>query len=227
MEVGPLTLDLPLLSAVERVLVRPYSKFGRLRTRIPGTRLRVATSIEEATSPGTVLVGFFQDSRSLEHSVEMVLGRLAAANVPESLPAKRIAEGVAVHVRRGDYVSLPSSIQVFGTTSRDYYFRGIEALGARPSEVIYFTDDPSWVVENMQASAEQVVTSAEIPSPLQTMLTMGLAPKLVMPNSTFSWWAAEMVTLRAGQVAGPATWFFDREDAKSLVRPDWIQIDNG
>lgn len=227
-ELGPLTRDIPTLSRFEHMVVRPYSKLGKLKGRLHGTGLRVARSISEATEPGTVLVGFFQDSTSLANAVTPTLERLKAARrgpVPREV-LDRVSDSVAVHVRRGDYVSMASSVKTFGTTTLEYFVRGLEALDVKPVDALYFTDDPEWVASNFAVERDRIVASAEIQSPLDTMLTMADARGLVMPNSTFSWWASELVLERGGRVAGPATWFFDRDDSKSLVRPRWIHIDN-
>lgn len=227
-ELGPVSADIPVLSRLEDGLVRPYSKMGALKRRIRPAGLEVAQSIDQTRRPGSVLVGFFQDSESLRHSVGLTANRLSSLDVkiPSGDIGKRVADSVAVHVRRGDYVSLASSISAFGQTTADYYRAGLEALEAGPDDAVFFTDDPEWVVGAFGVQRSQVVTEADIVSPLQTMLTMALAPKLVMPNSTFSWWAGELVMRRGGQVAGPRKWFFDRADSDSLVNDDWVHLDH-
>jgi hypothetical protein len=139
----------------------------------------------------------------------------------------RVPGTAAVHVRRGDYVRSRLLGGFLASLDLDYYRRALDALGAE--RVLVFSDDIPWCRAHFQVG--RPLAFAEPPpngdSSIDQLLCLGLAPRLVIANSTFSWWGGWLAAQRSGRVIGPARWFLDPRYAKweeLLKTPhcDWI-----
>ena len=130
-----------------------------------------------------------------------------------------------VHIRRGDYVTLASARKTFGTLSSEYYHEALDRLGHQASDAVFFSDDPEFVRREFGVSPELVIGPSAVKSDLQTLMLMSLGQDIVIPNSTFSWWAAELMGKR-GQVVAPKIWFYDRDESQWPQRQHWLRHDN-
>jgi len=210
----------------ERRAGQPYSFRGRKKRRARFGRMpwRFEGEVppEVAFVPGSLNVGFYQSAQYLElptsRTVELVRG---AQNLSQAI-IKTVAGSPVIHVRRGDYATSASARRSFGFLSRDYYESACSYLGISMSDCIVFTDDPDAVEREFELPSSQLIGPAQLPSSLDTVLAMSLATDLIMPNSTYSWWAAELGNPR--HVIAPEIWFFDRDGG--LQRPAWVRIQN-
>jgi Glycosyl transferase family 11. len=150
-------------------------------------------------------------------------GRNAAA-------AERISaiQSVAVHVRRGDYVSRPVTNRFHGTCGLDYYERAVAFLEDAYPDLRYyvFTDDPEWVRARMCLSVPFLVCDRNRPSEAHLDLyLMSLCRFHVIANSTFSWWGAWLSTRPDKQVVAPHRWFAGADPARyptdDLIPSSW------
>lgn len=225
-ELGALLPPSSLTTRLEDFLLgQPYDWRGRQRSR---TRDRSMTNVfsepEPLTSafkPGTFNIGFFQDEASLALSSEATTTRLA--DYRRTVQVTKTSEKRPVlHVRRGDYTSSPAAQRTFGTLTRRYYEAACRALEVSIDDCVIYTDDPVAVEQEFGVSRSDIVGPEDIVSPLDTLVAMSRASALVIPNSTFSWWAAELAS--DVPVAAPGTWFFDRP--ANLRRADWVSVPN-
>lgn len=202
----------------------PYTN-GKLNDFTPRGKQRIATDLKTA-APGDLLVGFFQDRDSVSIGTDRMTQRLN--DVPLGRNAAAIAatvrSSVAAHVRRGDYVTLDSARRTFGEIKPSYYFTALEELGTSVEEVVFFTDDSDYVQRTFGVPRSQIVSDTDIRGPLETICVMGAAAHIIIPNSTFSWWASEMVA-RHGRVIAPEVWFLDRSADLAPHREHWTRID--
>ncbi len=155
---------------------------------------------------------------------------------PASELARRIGASpaaVAVHIRRGDYVADPqSAIRHGGCCEPDYYRRALDHLAASggPLELFLFSDEPDWVERNFDPGphrATVVDLSREAAQPHLDMHLMSLAPRQVIANSTFSWWAAWLNRVPGKAIVAPRRWFRDDADGSasaSVVPPGWTRL---
>ncbi len=126
----------------------------------------------------------------------------------------RVPGTAAVHVRRGDYVRSGSNRDFYAPLDLAYYRRALDAAGAE--RALVFSDDIPWCRAHFQVG--RPLAFAE-PAPngdssIDQLLCLGLAPRLVIANSTFSWWAGWLAAQRSAPVVGPARWFLDPRYAK-------------
>lgn len=130
----------------------------------------------------------------------------------------------AVHVRRGDYVSDPKAAAVMGTLSVDYYKQAIQLMKQKGyTEFVVYSDDKEWAIENIVSldPLARIATTNESSDFLQ----MANSAALVTANSSFSWWAAFIVSEAGGDVVSPKTWFADPAmDSARLVPDRWLRL---
>jgi len=213
-----------LSQAEDRRLGQPYNWRGKKRRSSFFGRVSYRFATDRPTEndfrPGTLNIGFYQEAAWLDLPTDLARARLAplAERVSGRLPDGQLV----AHVRRGDYATSPSARASFGYLDLDYYHRAAAHLGRELRDAIVFTDDVEAVQKEFGVPRERVIGPEDIRSPLDTLLTMSTASQLIIPNSTFSWWAAEL----AGDipVVAPKTWFFDRPS--DLKRARWNTVSN-
>jgi hypothetical protein len=139
---------------------------------------------------------------------------------------KRITktESLSIHVRRGDYVTIPGHVVL----PFSYY---IEAAGLIPEakEIFVFSDDIPWCKERFKESYfDKPITFVDIEEYLALDL-MRQCKHNVIANSTFSWWAAMLTNNTFQKVVAPKIWRVNSvEQAKmeddSFIPNDWIRL---
>jgi len=226
-ELEPIVATVARSSVIEGLYFgSPYSD-GRMRDTTPRMGLRVRHSLDDDLAAGDLLVGFFQDQRSLAWGTARTTQLLAKAPLSKRATelATRVAGSVVAHVRRGDYVTMQSSREAFGELSGRYYRDAFDYLGVAVGDAIFFTDDVEYVSDQFGARLEMILGADDLHSPLETVRVMGSAKDIVIPNSTFSWWAAELVAPQ-GRVVAPSHWFLDRPADQWPSRGYWHLVEN-
>lgn len=143
---------------------------------------------------------------------------------------QRSSHAVAVHVRRGDYASDPSTNQYHGLCSPEYYRNSLKLVTAKTDlncELFIFSDDPAWVREHFDSCglpAHVLDFPEHVSSPWHDMHLMALCRHHIIANSSFSWWGA-WLTMRDGVVCAPRQWFADKSKVAESPVPDrWIRV---
>ncbi|HAD34216.1 MAG TPA: hypothetical protein DCF44_06920 [Chitinophagaceae bacterium] len=128
----------------------------------------------------------------------------------------------AIHVRRGDYVSLshkhpPVSIEYL-----------VKAMGCyhENEEFMFFSDDIEWCKDHF--GTELNIEFSEGKSAIEDMELISRAKNVIISNSTFSYWGA-MFNKQGGQVITPHkdNWFGPGNkhlSTEHLLPPHWKQI---
>jgi hypothetical protein len=178
-------------------------------------------------SSSVLLDGYWQTA-ALARAVEPEL-RSLYRQVPEAL-VQKATEGlrrhgfgpfVAVHIRRGDYVS-----GLFDTTPLpiSYYENAIKRFpGFVP---LIFTDDIEWCRSNIDLPNGIFWDDIDA---LTSFVAMSLCDANLIANSTYSWWAAWFNEHPSKRVAAPAQWYKPQSPYASansyVVDEQWIAID--
>ena len=103
---------------------------------------------------------------------------------------------VVLNVRRGDYYSDPTFRSLFGFDVPDYTRRAIAALeqsSGPANQILVVSDDPTWCTANLgflDYGRRSVRFSAGADTPLDNLRSIAQARRLVITNSTFSYWGA-------------------------------------
>lgn len=183
--------------------------FDRLRGYDP--RLRQADRF-------TIATGYWQDERHFADRRERLLGELESdARFPDSAGADadlRAIDTVVVHVRRGDFTA---SASPHGTCGPEYYRRAIawQATAATLRRVVVFSDDPA-AAAALVRSVAPAEAAVEIHADRSLgddgeLRRMSRCRRLVIANSSYSWWAAWLADrggLQPGTlIACPGRWY--------------------
>lgn len=188
-----------------------------VRDRFASTVVReddVARDPERLTTaqPGTFLAGYWQCTRyfaGFEAQVRRELRPRKTKNL--SAGRKRIAavpESVAVHVRRGDYVSDEGSAATFGALDPDYYRHAAAlVLEQRPNaEFFVFSDEPEWCRQSLDLPGPMHLISGEN-EPFEDLMLMGACSDVIVANSTFSWWGGWLADRPGAIIVAPEVGF--------------------
>jgi len=137
------------------------------------------------------------------------------------------SESIAVHIRRGDYVTNPRANAKHGVLSPDYYQKAFQIIASKHKvDAIYlFSDDPDWLHTNriLDTSLRQIIVKDSVP-PHEALWLMASAKHLVMANSSLSWWSGKL-SIGGGLIFAPQQWFHNsRTNLEDLLLPSWITI---
>lgn len=133
---------------------------------------------------------------------------------------------IVIHIRRGDYLNLKYT---YGILSEEYYLRAIEqffTLSGVTSPIWIFSDAPNEIQESMpklMLLEPKVISSPNGVSDAETLILMSYASKIVIANSTFSWWAAR-INGSHKKVIAPEKWFRDLPDPELLIPENWLKL---
>jgi hypothetical protein len=175
------------------------------------------------------IFGFFQTYKYLEQpEVRNLIDSLFLSSTSEwfgeCLSDMQELPTISVHIRRGDYMNLQDS---FGILSSDYYNSAIkftlENSSTKYGRVLVFSDDfvlAKQLFSNLEISLP--VQFAESPEnlPEETLFLMSKSDALIISNSTFSWWAAQLGN-KSKFVVRPSKWFRAMSDPEYLFPPEW------
>jgi hypothetical protein len=145
--------------------------------------------------PGTTIEGFFQSPKYFPsvgaEIAECIRNVVVSATEQAVIDDVSSRPFIAIHVRRGDYVSESHLREAFGITTREYYEKSLEIISGRGIPCIVFTDSPQEAKHELEGMRELVFDSRIFSlGDLATLKLMSLASGIVMSNSSFSWWAA-------------------------------------
>lgn len=170
--------------------------------------------------------GFWQSARYFEHirdrlEVELRPRTPPSAELAASLAWAEAQPTVAVHVRRGDYLSS----EIFWPLPLDYYARAADEVQRRvPSAVfVVFSDDPAWTHQHLKLPGE-VRWSWELGATdtIGSYRLMSSCRHFVIANSSFSWWPAFLHAAPEALVVAPQRWFHNPEwEAQELLSSRW------
>lgn len=136
---------------------------------------------------------------------------------------------IAIHIRRGDYVSDKMTAEYHGSCSLDYYLEAIKLLASKNKDfsLVFFSDDSDWVKEqfNDLPYPKIVVDYNKEENSWIDMLLMSCCKHNIIANSSFSWWAAWLNENPEKKVIAPKKWFKTKDLNNQIVLPEeWIKL---
>lgn len=130
---------------------------------------------------------------------------------------------IALHIRRGDYLINSGNHTNLGI---DYYEKALSYFDAE-REVIIFSDDPSWCIEQEIFEEDRFIVS-DSKDPYVDLCLMTMCSDFIIANSSYSWWGAWLSQNENKKVISPLKWFGpnnQHHDTKDLFPQTWIVID--
>jgi hypothetical protein len=183
----------------------------------------------ERISQPAFLVGYWQSERYFSWNRARLLRDISLRQECVSLPSSLQEQCcVAIHVRRGDYVSNDAANAFHGLCEPEYYARAIAQLqlqGIRPHAIV-FTDDPQWVRNNLVLGVPTHYASEWSNGSAHAELElMRKCHHHVIANSSFSWWGAWLCQHMGQTVYAPQRWFQDpATDSSDVVPTRWTRL---
>ena len=222
----------------ERLIFRSYG--GRILRRLPlprpwpryGERQFAFDPAVLSLPDGTYLDGYWQTERYFADIAPLLRAELTPRLPPgpkDDAVAEQIWDSlaVAVHVRRGDYVTHQPASAHHGTCSLAYYRDAVERVtaGLGPAHFFVFSDDPAWTRENLKFPGPATfVDHNGAATAFQDLRLMSLCRHHILANSSFSWWGAWLAGHPEQRVIAPARWFANGADTGDLIPSRWVRI---
>lgn len=179
------------------------------------------------------LEGYWQSEKYFLDSEWIIRKEFAVRTEPGELNRQiaeiiKNTESISVHVRRGDYVTNPTTSQYHGSCSTDYY---CEAVGKVVSQVQHphffiFSDEPDWVRENITLPFPVTyIDHNGADKACEDMRLISLCKHHIIANSSFSWWGAWLCANPDKMVFAPKKWFNKTGKNTADLLPDsWHKI---
>lgn len=171
------------------------------------------------------IIGHFQKLEYLDKMRPVLLREFRLKTKPavperiEQLLDKR--EVVAVHVRRGDYLSIHHlKCAVQRMNGRGYYEKGMDYVASKVKNPVFFffSDDLSWVKENIRCGYEHYYMDQLQLADYEELDLMSRCGHHIIANSTFSFWGAWLCQNKAQIVVAPV------EMNRELLADKWMLI---
>lgn len=180
--------------------------------------------------PGTTVHGYFQSFRYFEYFHAQMNGSIELAHPSEwyveTLKIMKSVNPVVLHIRIGDYLPLRKT---FGVLSSEYYKHALKKIDPDGTSTIWvFTDDIDNAKNLLAEGGISNITYICPPlqtSPSESMMLMSFAERIVIGNSTFSWWAATLGS-KGKTVIFPKPWFRNSEEPLELFPTNWTATES-
>jgi hypothetical protein len=137
------------------------------------------------------------------------------------------SKAVSIHVRRGDYLNMPSAIDFHGTCSMDYYKSAILKLDEKFSDLKYFifSDDINWCKSEFNFLKSPIFIEEEPEKKSsQDLFLMSYCKHNIIANSSYSWWAAWLNKSHSKLVIAPKKWFANKLNDSDICPETWIRL---
>jgi hypothetical protein len=171
----------------------------------------------------TCLSGYWQSHKYFNSIKNRLINEFQPIN-PLSEESQKIlkliesSNSVAVHIRRGDYVTNRKSSIFHGVLSLNYYINAMKVIESKINDVHYFifSDDYEWCSKNLKNKYKNIIiinSNKNIDKQdWEDLILMSKCNHHVIANSTFSWWAALLADFQKGSpnhvVIAPKNWFY-------------------
>lgn len=197
-----------------------FQKFGILTD----TYAILYQPVFESITGNITMSGYFQNENYFKDIVKVLRNDFTFKNplIDNNLKVSdKIAssQSVAIHIRRGDYLSQNSQSN-FITLDKAYYENAIRFIISqiKNPEFFVFSEDFEWIKENLNFENYPVtfIDWNKGKNSYIDMQLMSLCKHNIIANSSFSWWAAWLNINQDKIVIAPDRWFQDEQKNKLL-----------
>lgn len=141
------------------------------------------------------------------------------------------SNSVAVHIRRGDYLSSEWS-KSLNVCDEAYYVKAMEHILANVEVPVFFVfsngkEDLEWIKQNMKLPGDLVYVDQN-GSEIDDFQLMSECKHHIISNSTYSWWTSFLSASEGKIVVAPKEWYRTKDQqAKDIYLDSWTLIDVG
>lgn len=126
---------------------------------------------------------------------------------------------VAIHVRRGDYISQNNP----NAMGEDYYRKAMEYIAQRIENptFCFFSDDILWTKDTFSDVSNAIIANEKrILSDVQELQLMRMCKHQIISNSSYSWWGAWLNNNTDKIVIAPKVW----KNKRDMMPESWILV---
>lgn len=183
--------------------------------------------------PPRYLLGYFQSPRYFEvvrarvhqEATQFLTSQLSPAGWACYREWIHRDDSVAVHVRRGDYITDTAAAATHGVMSASYYAAARAMLAEQGlHRVAWFSDDLDWVAATLARPQDTFVDGAALTTGDGGEIALMSACRVrVLANSSFSWWAGFLgrPSTPRRPVIAPQRWYKDGRSPGDRMLADW------
>ena len=146
----------------------------------------------------------------------------------ELLQKIKKSNSIAIHIRRGDYVTNSIVNKVHGTCGIDYYNNAVNLMIRKINDPVFFifSDDIKWTKDNIKTDFPTIYVSHNGPNKgYEDMRLMTQCKHFIIANSSFCWWGAWLSRNKKKIVIAPKRWFkVEGKNSSDIVPEKWIKI---
>lgn len=135
-------------------------------------------------------------------------------------------KSVAIHIRRGDYVSNPHANSYHGVLGLNYFRKAYDTIVQKIGKeftLFIFTDDVDWTHEHITFHNQTYMMSTHSFKAEEEMLLMSYCNHNIISNSSFSWWSAWLNENTEKIVIAPKQWTA-KNITCDIIPKTWTQI---
>jgi len=167
-------------------------------------------------------VGYFPDETLLRVDLSFK-NELDDKNL-EILKQINESESVSIHIRKGDYTSMPNYF--FQADWMNYYGQATNIIMRKIKNVKFFifSDDIEWAKRNSFIGNSTFIDWNKGLDSWKDMKLMSNCKHNITANSTFSWWGAWLNKNENKTVITPKKWFLAGVDSNLITLDEWIKI---
>jgi hypothetical protein len=191
-------------------------------------------SVLKISSP-SYLDGYWQTEKYFASVLDLIRRQFqlvepmrATRSVIAGLIKEKGASSISVHVRRGDYVTSPTTNAFHGTCTPEWYERTMRLLSesVENPHFFVFSDDPEWSRAHLPSLWPMSFIEPQTDKrDFEDMHLMALCRHHIIANSSFSWWGAWLNSAQDKRVIAPAKWFASaRHDTRDLIPETWVKV---
>ena len=133
---------------------------------------------------------------------------------------------VSIHVRRGDFVNNPVTLEVHGICDIEYYQRSVKLMENEfdSCHFFVFSNGMDWCKANFKF-IKNVTFVDQTTSVFEDLELMSLAKGQIIANSSLSWWSAWLNNNPYKKIIAPVKWLKKHKfDSDQIVPTDWIRL---
>ena len=178
------------------------------------------------------LDGHWQSEKYFKSIENIIRSEFVIKTPPSAMNARYLeriksVNAVAVHIRRGDYVSDAVTNAVHGVCDMSYYSEAVNRIAMEVSNPSFFifSDDMRWTMENVvitQYPATYVDHNRDAAH--EDLRLMYSCKHHIIANSSFSWWGAWLGSHTDKKVIAPKQWFKSEITNKDIVPEEWQKL---